>query len=36
MIEILCLALMAVMVKDHTTRMKELGQQAKNYGKKTV
>lgn len=32
MIEIMCLILVGVMVKDHTARMKELRQQAKNYG----
>jgi hypothetical protein len=36
MFEILLLVLVGVMVKDHTSRMKALGKQARDYGKKAV
>lgn len=33
MLEALILVLLAVVAKDHHTRMKDLGQQARQYGK---
>lgn len=33
MLEVLAIALVVVLVKDHTARMKELGKQAREYGK---
>jgi hypothetical protein len=35
MFEILLLVLVGVMVKDHSQRMKQLGKQARDYGKQS-